>query len=488
MARIRQERMSSVDLAWLRMDRPNNLMMICGVLILAEPVRATRVRRTLRHRFLSFPRFNQRPVQRTDGAVWEGSRSCDLAYHLQTLRLPSPGGKEELQAAASSLMSTPLDSSRPLWQFHLVERYEGGSAIVMRIHHCYADGIALIQVMLSMTDKQREPVARRTSSQGRRHSTLAHDDSDEKPPGDSLFAALAYAKAAGARLWQKAAGLWDQPAQMVELAEQGAALTGEVAKLALMGQDTPTRFKGVPGIQKRVAWAEPLSLSEVKIIGRALGCSVNDVLLSSVAGALRGYLAARGDTVDGVVMRALVPVNMRPPEVDHRLGNRFGLVFLDLPIGIANPIERLYAVRANMQALKGSYQPMLAFGLIAAMGAGPKVLQDQMLTLLSRNATAVMTNVPGPQQALYFAGSELTSLLFWVPQSGDIGVGVSILSYNGRVQFGLVTDRGLCPDPERVISRFGAEFEQLVLATLLAPWPWAQPPSAQQIEEAAFPG
>ena len=106
-------------------------------------------------------------------------------------------------------------------------------------------------------------------------------------------------------------------------------------------------------------------------------------------------------------------------------------MFLDLPIGIENPVERLYAVRANMHALKGSYQPVLALGMLAAMGAGPKVLQEQLLAMLARNATAVMTNVPGPQQPLYLAGARIDSLMFWVPQSGDIGMGVSILSYDG---------------------------------------------------------
>ena len=171
------------------------------------------------------------------------------------------------------------------------------------------------------------------------------------------------------------------------------------------------------------------------------------------------------------MIRALVPVNLRPPEKAYKLGNQFGLVFLELPIGIENPVERLYAVRANMRALKGSFQPVLALGLLAAMGAAPKLLQDQLLAALARNATAVMTNVPGPQQPLYFAGAKIGQFMFWVPQSGDIGMGVSILSYNGAVQFGLITDRGLCPDPEHVISHFGPEFEKLVLTTLLAPWP-----------------
>jgi WS/DGAT/MGAT family acyltransferase len=209
----------------------------------------------------------------------------------------------------------------------------------------------------------------------------------------------------------------------------------------------------------------------VKAVGKALGASVNDVLLSCVAGALRDYLVRKGDATDGVMMRAVVPVNLRPPEASWELGNKFALVFLDLPIGVENPVERLYAVRANMRALKGSYQPILTFGLLAAMGAGPKVLQEQVLDLLARNATAVMTNVPGPQRPLFFAGARVTQFMFWVPQSGDIGMGVSILSYDGAVQFGLITDRGLCPDPEHVIERFGPEFEKILLATLLSPWP-----------------
>jgi len=209
----------------------------------------------------------------------------------------------------------------------------------------------------------------------------------------------------------------------------------------------------------------------VKAISKALGASVNDVLLSCVAGSLRAYLVEKGDAADGVLLRALVPVNLRPLEKAYRLGNQFGLVFLDLPLGIENPIERLYAVRANMNALKDSFQPILALGLLAAMGAGPKLLQEQLLQALARNASAVMTNVPGPQQPLYFAGAKIDRFLFWVPQSGDIGMGVSILSYAGQVQFGVITDAGRCPDPERIIERFAPEFEKLVLTTLLNPWP-----------------
>jgi WS/DGAT/MGAT family acyltransferase len=248
-----------------------------------------------------------------------------------------------------------------------------------------------------------------------------------------------------------------------------------------MDEDSRTCFKGKPGSAKRVAWADPIAVAVVKAIGRALDCSINDVLLSSVTGALRSYLVSEGEGVEGLSIRALVPVNLRPVEKAWKLGNRFGLVFLDLPIGIENPVERLYAVRENMRVLKGSYQPMVALGVLAAMGAGPKILQEQLLAMLAKNATAVMTNVPGPQQPLYLGGALIDSMMFWVPQSGDIGLGISILSYNGEVRFGVVADRGLCPDPDRVIERFAPEFEKLVLATLLSPWPWEQPPSAAQM-------
>jgi len=485
MAEKKRERMSSVDTAWLRMDRPSNLMMICGVLILGDRVTLARLKATLSERFLCYRRFRQRVVQSPAGASWETAPNFDLSAHVKRITLPARGGKEELEALASKLMSTPLDPELPLWQFHLIERYEGGSAVVIRIHHCYADGIALIQVMLSMTDADRA---------GRKPGPVPPPPRAREATADDPLAmlmepvtgALKLAMKTGATLIEKGVGIWHDPAKAVALAGQGSALTSEIARLALMGEDSRTRFKGKPGVAKRVAWATPLPLPDVKAIGRALDCSVNDVLLSSVAGALRSYLVRHGDDVADVSIRALVPVNLRPPEQAWKLGNRFGLVFLDLPIGIENPVERVYAVRANMLALKGSYQPILALGILAAMGAGPKLLQDQLLAVLARNATAVMTNVPGPQQPLFLCGAAIDSLMFWVPQSGDIGMGVSILSYNNEVQFGVVTDRKLCPDPDQVIDRFIPEFEKLLLATLLSPWPWETPPSADDVERNLF--
>jgi diacylglycerol O-acyltransferase / wax synthase len=165
-----------------------------------------------------------------------------------------------------------------------------------------------------------------------------------------------------------------------------------------------------------------------------------------------------------------VPVNLRPLHQAHQLGNRFGLVPLTLPIGVANPVERVYAVRARMSDLKGSYQPLLAFGVLALSGLFIKPVQDAVINLFAKKATAVMTNVPGPGVPLKFCGATVRQVMFWVPASGDIGMGVSILSYGGGVQFGLITDAKLCPDPEQIVQRFGPEFEKLLMTTLMLPW------------------
>lgn len=253
------------------------------------------------------------------------------------------------------------------------------------------------------------------------------------------------------------------------MARVSAAIAGEIAKIALMPDDSQTRFKGRLGTVKRVAWSEPISLSLVKEVGKALGCSVNDLMLSAATGALRAYLVEQGDDVDGVNIRAMVPVNMRRPQDMGQLGNRFGVVVPELPLGIENPLARLYVTRERMAHLKHSYQATLTVSVLGLVGMLPKAAQEQVLDLLTRKATTVMTNVPGPTSALHLAGARLREPLFWVPQSGALGIGVSILSYDGKVQFGLITDKNLVPDPERIAQRFISEFDKLMLLVLMEP-------------------
>jgi len=463
--------MSAVDAAWLRMDRPTNLMTIVGVVVFDSRVDFRRFRRTIEERFLAFPRFRCRARQDALTADWESDPAFDLDRHVLRARLPAPGGQAELEAFVSRLASEELERERPMWQFHFVEKFQGGSAAVLRIHHCYADGIAMIRVFLSLTDTEAEPATARPRPAAQEKPSRADGDGDWFSrlgiPGAGL---LRQAYDEGTAFLERAASLATNPDQAGEIARHALGIAGELARVALLADDPPTRFKGPLGTRKLAAWADPLPLAEVKGLARALGCTVNDVLLSTAAGALGGYLRRLGEDTDGLTIRAAVPVNLRDPAAAAALGNYFGLVFLELPIGIRDPLERLYAVHAAMTQLKGSYQPLLTLGLMAALGRLPAAAQSAAVDLLSTKASAVATNVPGPQEALYLAGGRIGRLIFWVPQSGDIGLGISILSYAGQVQFGLIADATRVPDPDEVTARFREEFEKAVLAVLLGPY------------------
>lgn len=477
------QRMSKVDTAWLRMDSSANLMMIVGVWILKPAITHAALCQRVQERLVPIARFRQMAVEDAAGATWVHDPAFDVQRHVVREVLSAPCDQQALQQRVAELTMQPLDRGHPLWQFHLVEDYDGGSAMIARIHHCIADGIALIHVMMGLVDGGEAALGQRPG-----RSTDHGSEGEDSPGGpqawlaDSLVRPLTQlaTKALDAAGEGVALSLdmVANPGQGIDktvqtalgVARMGGQVLRDLAALALMPDDSPTSLKGRPHAHKAVAWCDPISLDEVKAVGRVLGCSVNDVLLSCVAGALGAYLQQRGESVAGKEIRAMVPVNLRPLDEAWKLGNRFGLVPLVLPIGIDHPIERVYAVRQRMQALKGSTQPLLAFGLLSVAGLLVKPAQEAMLGLFSRKTSAVMTNVPGPAHKLRFCGATLEQTMFWVPQSGDIGVGVSILSYGGGVQFGLITDTGMCPEPQRVIDQFAPQFASLSWLALMLPW------------------
>ena len=471
----RRERMSSVDTAWLRMDSQANLMMIVGVYEFAGSVDYERLRHLLEERLVSHARFRSCVVQDATGYHWELDDNFDLDLHLARTALPGKGTTADLKRLVGRLASTALDATKPLWQFHLVDNYNGGQALICRIHHCIADGIALIGVLMQLTSQAPADNGNEAEATGARaEPALGMWDSFLRPLTKATVRAIDNTGDAAARALQASAAMLDNPDSVGEtagdMARLAAKVTRDIAAIALMDNDSVTSLKGLPSGSKVVAWNEPLALDDVKAVGKALGCSVNDVLLASVAGAIRSYLQHHGEDVDGIELRAMVPVNLRDPRKWKELGNKFGLVPLLLPVGIANPISRVYEVRRRMGELKDSYTAVLTMGILGAAGLAPRVLQKQALDFLAKKATAVMTNVPGPQEPLFMAGAEIKRIMVWVPQSGNIGVGVSILSYAGGVQFGLITDKRLCEEPQRIIDRFEPEFEKLVLALCMLPW------------------
>lgn len=454
--------MSRVDQAWLRMERPTNLMMITGVMMFESPVTLAGLQKVIRERFMAYPRFRQKVVETATGTFWQDDADFDLDYHVRLSALPGKADKTVLERFVSQMASTPLDKSKPLWQFDLVEKYGGGSALITRIHHCYADGIALVQVLLSMTDAEPRPRKREPLSK-----TWLKEDG--RAVRERMGVIDRYMKL-GEDLLGKSMDFYRDPTLAGVVAKEGGEIARELAFALSLSDDPETVLRGRLGVSKRVAWAPPLPLDEVKAISRAFDATVNDVLMASMAGALRSYMLERGESLDGVSIRATVPVNLRPLEHAKKLGNHFGLVFLELPVGEHHPVTRLLRVVESMKQLKQSRQAVVVYGLLAALGMAPPMVQNLAFEVFSRKATTVATNVPGPQMPLYLAGAKIAEQMFWVPQTGSIGLGVSILSYNGKVHFGLIADAKLMPDPDAVIRRFIPEFEKLLYIALMDDW------------------
>lgn len=469
------ESLANVDVAWLRMEDPTNLMMITGILMFDQPLDFERFQSVIEQRLLQFDRFRQRVVQpRTPfgSPVWETDPTFDLRSHVRHIALPAPHDQRALEDVVSDLMSTPLDFSKPLWQFHVIENYNGGSVVLGRLHHVIADGIALMRVLLSLTDETaaappHEPApepAAPDESAGLLRTLL-------KPVTNIARTVLHVTET----VVQEGLETLVNPTRVLDLAALSAAGTLSLGKMVLRSPDPPTLFKGSLGVAKRVAWSAALPLADVKAVGKALGGTVNDVLLTAMTGALRRYMVDKNEDVADLNFRAAVPVNLRPLDGPIELGNKFGLVFLSLPVGIADPVERLVELKQRMDDLKHSPEAVVIFGVLNAVGMAPAEIEDLVVDLFATKVTAVMTNVPGPRQQLYLAGSPMSGIMFWVPQSGRVGLGISIISYNGQVWLGVATDAGLVPDPEHIIAAFDDEWAALQTAIAAETVPEPEP-------------
>lgn len=455
-----REALSNVDRAWLGMDSPVNLMVINTVLLFDEPVNFDRLRAVCGSRLVDrYRRFRQRVVAAPGGRLyWEDDRYFDLRTHILRIGLPAPGDTETLQCLLSGLINEHLDPSRPLWRFYLVENFNGGSALICRIHHAVADGIALVKVLLSLTDERAD--SSETEPVG--HTALSGSGNGLKQAAGKLRQRAKRVAARGVRELLRSI---DDPSHALALVRSAglvsAASAAILAKILLIPPDRASVLKGDLGLLKRVVWTEPVELEEIRAIGSRCGATINDVLMAVVAGGLRRYLQGRGDPVEDGVVRTLVPVNLRPAHEPLRLGNQFSLVYLSLPVSVADPKERLLVVKERMTVLKYSPEPFVTYQVINGLGLLPGGLAQWAVELFASKATAVLTNVPGPRQTRYLAGHPIDRILFWVPQSGQIGMGISIISYAGRVSVGVMVDEKLAPDAEALVPCLADEVEAL---------------------------
>jgi WS/DGAT/MGAT family acyltransferase len=382
---------------------------------------------------------------------WADDPDFDLGYHLQRITLPPPGDQAALQDVVSLLAGLPLDLTRPLWQMHFVESYGCGCTLICRVHHSLVDGMGAMYVLLSMADADpgaplfdmQQPPRPSVSSNSRR----------------SRFKA---GRQVAARLAREGLSLVSDPSRVAELARLGGDTATAAGDILRAPPDPDTVLKGAPSEPKRAAWSTPLPLPDIKAIGRQMDGTVNDVLLTAMTGALQRYLHGRGESLAGTGIRAVVPINFRQPGTEEELGNRIGIIFLPLPVEIKDPAERLHELKRRMDALKDSQEAPLIFAAMKALGSAPAALLNPLVNYLGTKATAVVTNVKGPQEQLYLAGAPLKEIMFWTPRFGGVGVGISILSYVGQVWLGIISDQDRVPDPGTIVSAFHEEFDALL--------------------------
>ena len=458
---------------WLNMDRPNNLMVIDSIMWFDDPVDWDRLAEVVQHRLVDrYPVFRQRAVAASSpvgSPHWEDDPDFSLSRHLIRARLPEPGDEAALQANVETQAHLPFDRAHPLWEFHLIDGYaglepnRGGAAILTRFHHALADGVALSQVLLSLTDARADAdIDDEPSGAGRPVATRGSD-----PPHGGLLGAAARVTGSASSAVRGALHLFAELPHLVDPAHVIDALaltqqTGQIANKLLMRSNPSTLLSGTPGIAKRVVWSAPRLLTDVKRVGGLAGATVNDVLVGAVSSAISSYLVDHGG--DAVDLTTMVPVNLRAPgePLPRTLGNRFALVLLELPTGRWAPLQRLSETKHRMDSIKHSPEAVLTFGLISAIGRTNPEIERHLVDFFSAKAIGVTTNVPGPAVARYVAGAPIAGLLAWVPGSGRQTLGVSILTYNGTVRVGFKTDEAIVVAPEKLVHAFDEAIDDFV--------------------------
>jgi diacylglycerol O-acyltransferase / wax synthase len=427
-------KLNNVDLAWLRMEHSTNPMMITVVLQFDGRINYERLIATLDVSLGRYRRFRQRivrPRQILSRPYWEDDPDYRVEDHVERLDLRLPADDAALEEMINRKMNTPLEFAHPLWKVTLADNHPDGSIIIVRVHHCIADGISLMQVLLQMTQTSSEAAANPAS--------VANPNRAEHPanPGEPLPNA---SRGASAR----------KPTFI--------AITAAIARIIFRRPDPPSMFKGQLGVIKKVAWSEPFSVPEIKKIAHYRHATVNDVMSAVAAGAIQRYMKLHNGHRNRN-LRAFILVNLRGREFDEELGNKFGLVFLTLPLDREGPMDLLDGIKSGMDSLKASAEYAGTYLILHILGLMPEWIEHLAVRILDTKGTFVVTNVPGPRGLLFLAGAPIGSIKGWVPQSGRIGVGLSFISYNDQLVVGLNVDAGLMPDPEKFLQLFTEEFK-----------------------------
>jgi len=414
------------------MESQTNPMMITVLIRFAGQVNYNRLVADLEAAVKRFRRLRQRivlPTQKFRRPYWDDLPTFRVEANIERLTLPSD--EKAVERLVNEKMNTALDFALPLWKLTLVDNHSEGSIIIVRLHHCIADGIALMRVLSTLTHASAEG----SSAQPQVESPLQVQQKD---------------------IPNSAQGRSRRKPNVIDM-------VAAIFRILFRHPDPPTILKGPLGEVKKVAWSEPLSMPEIKKIALYKQATINDVVMAVSTGAIRRYMELHNDFRKRNI-RAFIMVNLRGLRIDDELGNNFGLVFLDLPLDSQHPLERLEGIKHGMDTLKASAEYAATYFILNILGMLPGWIEQLATRFLDTKGTIVSTNVPGSRRKLIMADAPIRSMIAWVPQSGRIGVGLSFVSYNNQLMVGLNADAGLIPDPDIFLELFAEEFRSLYAA------------------------
>jgi diacylglycerol O-acyltransferase len=451
--------MSHVDASFLHLEDAVSHMHIGPVGIFEGPAPGPgEVSAAIAARLPLVPRYRQKvrfvPFD-LGRPVWVDDPHFNLDYHVRRTALPSPGGDQELRNLVARVMSQQLDRAKPLWELWVVEGLgEGRWALISKVHHCMVDGVAASDLFSVLLDSERDssppaPDAWKPEREPSPAGLVAHALAERAAsPYEGLRTALAAVRRPG------------------RLAREGFEVGRGLASLQrVSAPGSATSLNGPLGPHRRWAWARS-RLADVQRIREAHGGTVNDVVLAAITGGFRDLLLARGEDVQGRVVRTVVPVSVRAGHERGAYNNKVSAMFAELPVAIEDPVARLESIREQMQKLKRSGQAVAAERLTALSGFAPA----ELLALAGRVASrvpqrainTVTTNVPGPQHPLFLCGRRMLEAFPWCPLVGHLRIGVAIFSYDGNINFGVTGDRDTTPDISVLCEGIERGIEQLL--------------------------
>lgn len=455
------DRLSAEDNMFLLTEGPTTPMHVSAVEIFeAGPllkedggIDADAIRQAYRGVLHRIPRYRQKLawIPLAGRAVWVDDPHFNLDYHVRHVSLPRPGGVAELKAVASRVMSNHLDRSKPLWEIWIVEGLEHDRfALIAKTHHCMIDGssgVEMAQILLSADPDARPPAPREYVP--RPIPSPARLAFDEWLRWNTL----------PLRTAGRLGDLWNETSDV--RADLGARMEA-LRELSGLGTGPPsdTPINGKIGPHRRFDWLST-SLADAKAIRKSLSCTINDVVLACVTGAMRHFLQERQVRPDEIVFRVAAPVSVRSEAERGRPGNRVSTWIVELPIAIADRREQVEAIRKETLRLKESRSALGMETLMEAAEWAPSGMVSLSSSLMSGPINSIVTNVPGPQMPLYMMGARLLAMIPQVPLLENVGLGIALLSYDGRMHWGFTGDYDLVPDLPLFLDAVRESFAEL---------------------------